>query len=279
MMGSLHTLCAIRWGNCGRPLALAAAAGVSAAGLALPVTANAEAPVLGSIKASGEYSGQETIEAQINPESYETVWTISLDCPDQPQCQSRKGRLTGDDESHTVTVVMTGLETDTHYQYTVEASSLAGSTSFSGAFESIPPGAAPEGVKATEPYTPPELPWANQSGNEAAARAVQQQREKEAASHATEEAEAQKRREEEAAHQVTVHPKTNPACVVPSLKHDTLAVARRALAAAHCRLGTVHRPVHPHGTMHVRRQSARAGKRLASDARVALWLAGTSGTR
>jgi hypothetical protein len=272
--------CTTRWRCRSRDLALATAACVAAAGLALPATANAEAPILGPIKASGEYSGQETIEAQIDPESYETVWTISLDCPDQRRCQSTEGRLPADDESHTVTVVVTGLETDTHYQYTVEASSLAGATSFSGEFESIPPGAAPKGVKDEEVYVPPELPWANQSGNEAAERTVREQREKEreeqpakeAASHAAEEAVALKRREEEAAHQVAVQPKMNPACVVPKLKDDTLAVARHALAAAHCRLGIVHRPVRQHGTLRVRRQSARAGRRLAYDSRVGLWI-------
>jgi hypothetical protein len=270
-----------RWRYRARGLRLATAASVAAVGLALPATANAAAPVLGPIKASSEYSGQETIEAQIDPESYETVWTISLDCPNQRRCQSTEGRLPAGDESHTVTVVVAGLETDTHYEYTVEASSLAGAMSFSGEFESIPAGACPKGCGLDEtPYYPPELPWANQSGKEAAERTVREQREKEAeeqkakeaASHAAEEAEALKRREEEAAHQVAVRPKVNPACVVPKLKDDTLAVARRALAAAHCRLGTVHRPVHQHGTLHVRRQSARAGKRLADDARVALWI-------
>ena len=275
-----------RWRYRARGLALATAACVAAAGLALPATANAEAPIFGPIKASGEYSGQETIEAQIDPESYETVWTISLDCPDQ-RCQTTEGRLPADDESHTVIVVVTGLETDTHYQYTVEASSLAGATSFLGEFESIPPGAAPKGAKDEEVYVPPELPWADQSGQEGAEQTVREQREKEheeqkakeAASHAAEEAEAVKRREaealkrpEEEAHQLAVQPKMNPACVVPKLKDDTLAVARRALAAAHCRLGIVHRPVDQHGTLHVMRQSARAGKRLAYNARVALWI-------
>ncbi len=281
-----------RWRDRASGLALVIAASVAVVGLALPATASAEAPVLGSIKASSDYSGQETIEAQIDPESYETVWTISLDCPDQRRCQSAEGRLSADDESHTVTVVVTGLETDTRYQYTVEASSLAGATSLSGEFESIPPGAAPEGSKDEKVYTPPELPWANQSGNEAAERTVREQREreheeqeheeqkaKEAASHAAEEAQALKRREEEAAHQVAVHPKMNPPCVVPALKGDTLAVARRTLAAAHCRLGIVHRPAHQHGALHVRRQSSRAGKRLAYDAHVALWIEARSDTQ
>jgi hypothetical protein len=272
-----------RWRYRARCVALVTAS--VAAGLALPAIANAAAPVLGTIKASSEYSGQETIEAQIDPESFETVWTISLDCPGQWWCQSTEGRLPAGDESRTVTVVVTGLEADTHYQYTVEASSLAGMTTFSGEFESIPPGAAPEAVKDEEPYVPPELPWSNQSGKEGAERAVQEQREKEheeqrakeAASRAAEEAQALKRREEEAAHQVAVHPKMSPACVVPNLKGDKLAGARRALAAAHCRLGIVHRPVRRHGTLRVRRQSPRAGKRLADDARVALWIGARSG--
>jgi len=280
------------WRYLARDLALAIAASLTAIGLALPAIANAEAPVLGPIKASSEYSGQETIEAQINPESHETVWTISLDCPNQQRCQNVEGRLPADDETHTVTVVVAGLESDTQYQYAVQASSLAGATSVSGAFESIPPGAAPHGVMDEEVYVPPESPWANQSGNEAAERTVREQREKEreeqrareAASHAVEEAEALERRGAEVAHQeagdqVAVQPKTSPACVVPKLKNDTLAVARRALTVAHCRLGAVHRPMRQHGTLHVRRQSARAGKHLADDARVALWIETISDTQ
>ncbi|HYB22919.1 MAG TPA: hypothetical protein VED41_03920 [Solirubrobacteraceae bacterium] len=214
------------------------------------------------------------------------MWTISLDCPDQRWCQSTEGRLPADDESHTVTVVVTGLETDTHYEYTVEANSLAGATSFSGAFESIPPGAAPKGSKDEEVHAPSALPWTQQSLNEAAERTVREQREKEheeqmakeAARHAAEEAETLKRREEEAAQQAAAHLKM-PACVVPALKGDTLAVARRALAAAHCRLGIVHRPERQHGTLHVRRQSARAGKRLPDDAHIALWIAAWTDTQ
>ncbi len=274
-----------RWRYRARGLALATAAGVAAIGVALPATADAEAPFLGPIKASSEYSGQETIEAQIDPESRETAWTISLECPDQRRCQSAEGRLPADDESHTVTVVVTGLEDDTHYQYTVEASSSAGATSVSGEFRSIPAGACPKGCGSEEtPYRPPELPWANQSGNEAAERTVREQREKEheeqtakeAASHAAEEAEALKRREEEAARQAAVRLTPSPACVVPALKGDTLTVARRALTVAHCRLGIVHRPVRQHGTLHVRRQSAQAGKRLTDDARVELWFGARS---
>ena len=68
-------------------------------------------------------------------------------------------------------------------------------------------------------------------------------------------------------------------CVVPPLRGDTLATARRALSAAHCRLGSVHGPARHHGTLRVTRQSARAGKRLANDARVSLWVGFTQQER
>jgi YD repeat-containing protein len=42
--------------------------------------------------------------------------------------------------------------------------------------QAIPPGAAPNGVMDTEAYCPPELPWANQSGNEGAANTLAEQR-------------------------------------------------------------------------------------------------------
>lgn len=62
-------------------------------------------------------------------------------------------------------------------------------------------------------------------------------------------------------------------CVVPSLRGDTLTAARRALSAAHCRLGSVHGPARHSGALRVTRQSVRAGKRLPNGARVSLWVA------
>jgi hypothetical protein len=61
-------------------------------------------------------------------------------------------------------------------------------------------------------------------------------------------------------------------CVVPPLRGDTLVTARRALSTAHCRLGSVHEPARHHDALRVTRQSARAGKRLAKDTRVSLWV-------
>jgi hypothetical protein len=153
-----------------------------------------------------------------------------------------------------------------------------------------PPGAAPEGAKGTEPYTPPELPWANQSGNEAAMRTVAEQHAKEheeqqakeataqhAAAQKHTEEQAQQAEAEAAAHQR--EEAEHPACHVPDLKGDTLAVARRALAEAHCHLGSVHRPTHHHGTLRVSAQSAPAGKRLPHGGRVALWVSAKPASR
>jgi hypothetical protein len=217
---------------------------------------------------------------------------ISLDCPDQRRCQSIKGRLPADDESHTVTVVVTGLETDTQYRYTVEASSPAGATTFSGEFESIPPGAAPKGVKDEEVYVPPELPWANQNGNEAAARTVAEQRAKEHEEQQAKEAAATKEQEESKARAAAVlaseeavrkrHAEESaasaaqrgtPACVVPSLRGDTLTSARWALSKANCRLGKVSRPKgHHNGRLVVTQQRVVAGKKMPRSAPVGITL-------
>jgi hypothetical protein len=129
-------------------------------------------------------------------------------------------------------------------------------------------------------YHPPELPWADKSGNEGAARTVQEQREKEqaeqraqeAASHALQESAMPQPGQEKAMQPAVARPQARRGCVVPALKGDTLAAARRALAAAHCRVGAVHRTTHRPGRLRVSRQTVRAGKRLADDARVAIWV-------
>jgi hypothetical protein len=63
-----------------------------------------------------------------------------------------------------------------------------------------------------------------------------------------------------------------PACIVPSLKGDSLAVALRALLKAHCGLGTVSRPHKHHRALIVNAQSVRAGRQLAKGTAVAVRL-------
>lgn len=62
-----------------------------------------------------------------------------------------------------------------------------------------------------------------------------------------------------------------PWCVVPSLKGNTLATARRRIAVAHCTLGTVREP-NGSGPFIVAAQSPKAGKREKNKARVSVTL-------
>lgn len=61
-------------------------------------------------------------------------------------------------------------------------------------------------------------------------------------------------------------------CVVPSLKGDTLATARRTLSRDHCRLGRITRPRTRHAALIVTRQARPAGDRLSDGAAVAVRL-------
>jgi hypothetical protein len=285
-------------------LGLTLAAAILAACALAPATATAAAgePIISEGTAS-ELDGEITIEAQIDPEGLATGYEILLECPSHETCQHTEGTLPAVEEPRAVQLVLADPQPGETYIFTVTARNADGQTSGSWRFkapqptetlpveEPIPPGAAPEGVQDKEPYTPPELPWANQSGKEGAERTVAEQRAKEheeqqakeaaeqhaaALKHAEEqtqqaEAEAATRQREEAEH---------PACLVPALKGDTLTAARHALAKAHCRLGAVHQPAHHHGTLYVSAQGAPAGKQLAHGARVALWVgAKGSGTK
>jgi hypothetical protein len=62
-------------------------------------------------------------------------------------------------------------------------------------------------------------------------------------------------------------------CVVPSLKHKTLAGARRALQKAHCSLGHVRQPRHHHRTLHVSSQRPKPRTQLRAGSKVAVALA------
>ena len=126
------------------------------------------------------------------------------------------------------------------------------------------------------PYVPPSLPWANESGNEAAARTVKEaeaervakeresREEVEAIERAQREVEAQEDQPAKAAVQ---------RCVVPSLKGDSLSKARRALSKAHCKLGKVTTfRGSSGGSLVVTYQRTAPGKKLATGARVGVTL-------
>jgi hypothetical protein len=192
-----------------------------------------------------------------------------------------------------VTLALSEPQYGSTYWFTVTARNAEGEASKSSEVAlpssppAVPPGACPFGCPDNEPYTPPELSWANQSGAEGAARTVAEQRTKEheeqqakeaAASHAAEVA-AFERAIEEAQVSALREEAEHSACVVPALKGDTLTAARRALAEAHCRLGTVHHIRRHRGALRVDAQGSPAGDRLARDARVALWVGTRSGAK
>ncbi len=287
---------ATRRHRCAHRLALAAAAILAALVLA-PTTAAAAGEPLISEGAAWELSGEINVGAQINPEGLETSYEIFLECPGHAHCQTTQGTLPAIDEARAVHLTLTDPQAGATYLFTVTARNADGKASATWSFQApspptqeIPPGSAPNGSKVTEHYAPPELPWANQSGKEGAERTVAEQRAKEheeqqaeeaAAQHAAElkhaeeqaqqaQAEAAARQREEAEH---------PACIVPALKGDTLTAARRALVKADCRLGTVHRVGHHHGTLRVSAQGAPAGEQLVGGARVALWVGAKQASR
>lgn len=234
--------------------------------------ANAREPLIGPVAYDSLF-----VEAQITPEWRVTTWKISV-CPGEAQCEHAEGQLPADGDGHSVSLVL-DLQPGTTYSFTIEATNSSGSALWTGEYTipPIPPGACPYGCPSSEGvYDPSESELAIEAGNEAAARVLLEQRDKEQeeqrAKQSLEEAEALKRREEEAARQATTQVAARPACVVPTLEGDTLTAARHALAIAHCRLGTVHHPSRSHGTLHVHRQSARADERLANGTRITLWL-------
>ncbi len=285
-----------------RVLAVAFTVGVLLAGvlLAAPAPAAAALPTIIST-AWAPTTSEVLLEAKIDPGGLETTYEIQVECPDHTLCQRSEGKLPAIAENLTVILALREPQYGSTYWFTVTAHNAEGEASkrSEAALPStppdIPPGACPFGCAVNEPYAPPELPWANQSGNEAAERTVaeqhakehEEQQAKEATAnraaelkHAEEqlqqaEAEAQRAREATArARQEREREEAeHPACIVPALKGDTLTAARRALAKAHCRLGTVHRVGRQHhGTLRVGAQSAAAGEQLAGGARVALTL-------
>ncbi len=286
-----------------RAFGLLAGAILAALALALaPTTALAADEPIISEGTAREIGSEITVGAQINPEGLATSYEILLECPSHETCQHTEGTLPAVEEPRTVQLVLTDPQPGETYIFTVTARNADGQTSASCRFkapqptetlpveEPIPPGAAPEGSKVTEPYAPPELPWANQSGNEAAMRTVAEQRAKEQAEQQAKEAaaqraaaikhteeQAQQAEEETAAHRR--EEAEHPACHVPALKGDTITVARHALAEAHCRLGAVHQPTHHHGTLRVSAQSAPAGEQLAGGAHVTLTLGAKQASR
>jgi hypothetical protein len=233
-----------------------------------PTAAAAVGEPLISEGAAWEAGSEVLVGAHINPEGLETAYEIQVECPDNTQCQATAGQLPAVDEARAVQLALNEPQRSGTYIFTITAHNTDGETSASWKFQvpepiapKTPPGAAPNGAMDTETYSPPELPWPNESGNEAAVRTNAEQRAKEQAEQQAREAAARRAAKSK-----------RPTCTVPALKGDTLDAARRALLKVHCRLGRVTRPSRDHGPLVVTRQTPRRGT-LPAGAAVAVTLA------
>lgn len=122
-----------------------------------------------------------------------------------------------------------------------------------------------EGVEAKESSEQ------ERAAQEAEARQMNEEREREVAQKATEreaEGEAERKAGEEAERKSSEAEAAR--CVVPSLKGHSLSGARRALMEAGCKLGRVSLPHGAHGALVVTRQSSKRGTKLGLGAAVAV---------
>ena len=263
----------------------------------------AKSPTIDSVTLKEVTMAGVALEAEINPQGNETSYEFLIvwralkprergePLPGEPP--SQEGHISAGSSDVTASAFLSGLQPGYTYWYQVIATSLGNNTRSAATalpyfnpdwFEEVPPYA--EGP----PYAPPERAGcSDESGDLAAAETGREQRAKEAAAKeaaATEEQEedkaraaavlageeaARKHREEEAAARDT----RAQACIVPTLRGDTLTSARRALSKAHCRLGKVSKPKgHHHGQLVVTQERASAGAKLPSDARIAFILGG-----
>jgi hypothetical protein len=214
-----------------------------------------------------------TIEAQINPQGGETLYEIRLLWQDahppsegEPVTggiQSQFARIAAGLGGQTVSFALTGLQPGYSYWYLVRAGNRAGAPSgknlhWFGFHNSV---VYSEGWAPNLPYEPLVSFWSVFSTEEAVAKVVRENQERRAqaakeyeeqqatAARLAAEAAALKRSGEEA-HAASAPPAALPpvvACTVPSLKGDTLSVARRAITRHHCRLGKVHWARNRHG--------------------------------
>jgi hypothetical protein len=219
-------------------------------------------PIVGPLSGGG--TGPEW-GARINPERLETTYELRVECRGAEtswECEP----ITGPRVAGTLPAAFGGREVWLNvtslkpgaYWFGVSARNADGKAfqRVNFVIPEIPPGAAPEGTGPGGPYNPPLPPWAAESAQKAAERAVAEQKEKEARERAGQQARAP----------------SSAKCIVPSLVGHTLSGARRLLARAHCTLGHVTRPRAHGGRLHVARQKPARGTRLAAGARVSVRL-------
>jgi hypothetical protein len=219
-----------------------------------------------------------SFEGEINPEGTETSYEFSIigrqmngsERPEELSGPVQGGQLGAGTSAVSVHVLLSGVQPGYVYWLEVVATNLAGTTrSTPGYFFYDDRSAEGEPIVSHWPYRTDESGCSIESGDLAAARTVQEQREKEAAEKKTaEEARSAAKIAAEGARPTA----TVRSCIVPSLKGDTLNVARHMILRAQCRVGKVSRPHHHRGALVVLRESPARGRTLAAGAAIALRL-------
>lgn len=251
---------------------------------AAPALATGKHPVIGALSSSG--GGEVTVGAKINPEGLDTSYEIAMECQLREKAGACETALTGPtaagvipggEESQEVSLNVTSLQAGS-YLFGVLATNSAGGEFRRGEL-TIPPRIEPCS-SGCNPYERPPNPEAGQHGEEAGARVVAEYHARQRAAEEATAAHEQELKAQEAARIAAETAKREAAakaarraCVVPSLRGDSLAAARRALARAHCRLGKVSRRSRSGLPMAVAGQSPQRGRHLRSGAAVSVSLA------
>lgn len=252
-------------------------------------------PEVGYEAASNVSTTSATIAVPINPEGGETRWEIWLECQGaqgglQSGCgaltvgeQREEGVLAPGSEKEIVSDHVTGLQPDYLYRYDVIASNSAGREGYlGGGFVTCPS----QGSCPSQPFLIGESLWVMEGAERAGREASQHEAEWEAAKKEAEERlakeaaeRAAKEREIREAGERTGREDAEraaaeraPKCVVPRLKGDSLARARRVLTKASCHVGKLIKPHGYYGPLVVIGQSIRSGSKLARGTKVALTL-------
>lgn len=144
-------------------------------------------PIIEDVRLTGITLAGVGIEAQIDPEGTETAYEFLVvwralnptergePLPGGPRPHG--GRIPAGAGNVTVSAVVSGLQPGYTYWYEVVASNLAGKTKYGGGpFSYFYEGGYPNGTGSGPPYTTEESPCAIESGNEAAARTLQEYR-------------------------------------------------------------------------------------------------------
>jgi hypothetical protein len=263
--------------------------------MAPAVSLASSAPVIVSLSARVS-ENVATLEAPIRPGGLETTYELWLEYPAcqagstcEPTTSERVGEgvISASRLEAVASVELKSLRWEYSYNFVVIAANAAGkrwSRPLTFTTGSPPPVGAPGGSGVGAPVEFKEEQWAIEGAERAAQETPRIEREEREAKQREEErpakeaaALAAKEREireagERAGREAAERELKNIACVVPRLKGDSLAAARRALTKSHCGLGKVSKPRKHRGALVVMTQSARAGRKLPNGGLVAVKL-------